>query len=179
MKKAAITVGLLLLAACTSTYQPPAARVVEKSSALAEPAEQVWQSVIRYFGENNIPIENLDHSSFFIKTKPVDLTLTYAAPTYAGKKIPLRNQWCDCGDAKLANVWSTSQEILLSFNIVLRPITPSSTNVTINVFFDGTKLGKRNAYARGYDIRMKLRCVSTGRLEHELLAYLSRQSRKS
>ena len=179
MRQVFAALAALALAACSSTYVPPQARDVKKSTVVGAPAEKVWQTVIRYFAENNIPIENLDHSSFFIKTKPVDLTVTFAASSYAGKKIPLKNQWCDCGDAKIANVWSSSQRILLSFNIVLRSQAEDTTDAGINVFFDGVKLGKRNAYASGYDIEMPLQCVSTGKLEQDLLRYLAQSASES
>jgi hypothetical protein len=156
---------------CTSSYQPPAVHEVTDSATFAAPVEEVWQAVISYFAEENIPIENLDHSSYFIKTRPLDLTVTYAASTYAGKKIPLKNKWCDCGDARIANVWKSSQRVLFSFNIVLHE-KPEGTTATINVFFDGMKLGQRSAYASGYDIEMPLQCVSSGLLEGELLQYL-------
>jgi hypothetical protein len=165
-----------LLSLACSSYQPPQPRVIAKTTIIPAPPEAVWQEVIRYFAEKNLPIENLDHSSFFVKTRPVDLTVSFAAPKFAGKKIPLKNEWCDCGEAKIGNVWSTAHRILFTFNIVLRAQAANETDATINVFFDGAKLGKRNLYAGGYDVEMPLQCVSTGYLEHDLLRYLREAS---
>jgi hypothetical protein len=165
-----------LLALACSSYQPPQPRVVAKATVIPVPAEAVWQEVIRYFAEKNLPIENLDHSSFFVKTKPVDLTVSFAAPQFGGKKIPLKNDWCDCGEATIGNVWSSAHRILFTFNIVLRARTANETDATINVFFDGAKLGRRNLYAGGYDVEMPLQCISTGYLEQDLLRYLREAS---
>lgn len=181
-RSAAKVVGRLLafstalLALACSSYQPPQPRVVPKAALIPVPAETIWQEVVRYFAERNLPIENLDHSSFFVKTKPVDLTVSFAAPKFGGKKIPLKNDWCDCGEAKIGNVWSTTHRILFTFNIVLRAQTANETDATINVFFEGAKLGKRNLYAGGYDVEIPLQCVSTGYLEQDLLRYLREAS---
>jgi hypothetical protein len=132
--------------------------------------------VIRYFGEHNIPIENMDHSSFFMKTKPVNLAVAYAGVTLGGKPLPVRNDWCDCGTAKLANVWSSEGRILLSFNIVLENRGPTATSARINAFFEGVELGKRSLNASGYDTEMRLTCVSTGRLEREIAEFLRKNA---
>jgi hypothetical protein len=104
--------------------------------------------------------------------------VSFAASKFAGKKIPLKNEWCDCGEAKIGNVWSTTTRILFTFNIVLRAQSASETDATINVFFDGTKLGKRNLYASRSDVEMPLQCISTGNLERDLLRHLRDSSTK-
>ena len=166
-----VTIIFLSLVTGCSSYEPPTPRMVEKSTVIEASAEAVWDAVVRYFAERNIPIENMDHSSFFIKTQPVNLS-----HVHGGGKIPLKNAWCDCGTPKLRNVWSTTHHIFFAFNILLDGRAPKATAATINVFFNGKKLGKRNLYAPGYDVEVPLQCISTGKFEQDLLAYLIRAS---
>ena len=170
--------GVLLIAVAVSgcsSYTPPLVRPnLQKEKEVAAPVEAVWRGVIRYFGTLNIPIENLDHSSFFIKTRPVDLGTSFEGLTFTGSKTPIKTSACDCGTASMANVWSSATRILLSFNVILEKRTDSTTNVTVNTFFDGVKLGKRNLYASGYDTEMHLTCLSTGNFERDLVGYLER-----
>ena len=88
--------------------------------------------------------------------------------------MPVRNNWCDCGSANLANVWSSETRIGLSFNVVLEGLPNERTAVTVNTVFEGLKSGKRNLYASGNDTAIRLTCVSTGRLERELDVFIQK-----
>lgn len=170
MRKA-ILIGALLSGFGCSSYTPPAAQPsVVRETQINSPVEGVWRALIRYFGEHNVPIENMDHSSFFMKTKPVDLGATFS--TFEAKALPIRNAWCDCGTASIAGAWTTESRILLSFNIVLESRGAAAATSHINTFFEGVKVGKVNLYSSGNDTSIKLTCVSTGRLEQEIAEYL-------
>ena len=173
-----VLIVIQLLTFSCSSYHPPIRQEPEKNYQVVADAEKVWKGVIRFFGEYNVPIENMEHGSFFIKTKPVDLKSNFGGTTLAGKTVPIRNEWCDCGSGKMANVWKSETRLLLSFNIILEKYGSSGTVVTVNTFFEGTMLGKRNLYASGYDKAIQLQCVSTGRMEAKLISYLRNYARK-
>jgi hypothetical protein len=40
------------------------------------------------------------------------------------------------------------------------------------------KLGQRNLYVSGYDVSVPLKCVSTGKIENEIQAYLKTNERR-
>ena len=166
--------GALLLALAAAigcvSYTPPPSRAVNRERQIPAPPDDVWRAVIRYFSEHNIPIENMDHSSFFIKTKDVDLGGTFAL--FEGKAPPIQNKFCDCGSASISGAWTTESRILLSFNIVLESARPDATMMRVNTFFEGVKLGKVNLHSSGYDTTVQLTCVSTGALETELQDYV-------
>lgn len=167
-----LLISVLLAVACSS-YQPPRTQPrLNRETPIQAPAEQVWREVLRYFSDHNIPIENMDHSSFFMKTGPVDLGATYGGVALSPKPIPITNRWCDCGKGTLANVWSSETRIMVSFNTVLEPKGEAATAVRINAFFEGVMLGKRSLYASGYDTQIRLTCVSTGSLEREIGDFL-------
>jgi hypothetical protein len=168
---AAATFGFLL--SCTSYTPPPQPSNLRRQFEIAAPAEDVWRAVIRYFSGYNIPIENMDHSSFFLKTKTVDLGTTFAGMD-SRKQVQIKNDWCDCGSGELGNVWSSETQITLSFNIVLETLGPSRTTARTNVFFEGVMRGKTNLRASGFDTELKLTCVSTGRLEREVAEFLGK-----
>jgi hypothetical protein len=111
----------------------------------------------------------MDHSSYFVKTKPVDLGGTFAL--FDSSATPIRNEWCDCGSASITGAWSTETRILLSFNIVLEG-HGSTTSVRTNTFFEGVKSGKVDLRSRGNDTAIRLTCVSTGKLERDLAEHL-------
>lgn len=171
MRKMIAGAALGTLLACSSYTPPRQPADIPRRVEIAAPAEDVWRAVIRYFSGYNIPIENMDHSSCFLKTEPVDLGTTYAGIDF-GREVPIRNGWCDCGSATLANVWTSETRIALSFNIVLESPAQSKIVVMTNTFFEGLKRGKRNLYASGYDTEIRLTCLSTGRLEREVAEFL-------
>jgi hypothetical protein len=172
MKRILLLISVLLAVACSS-YEPPRTQPrANRETPIQAPAEQVWRDVLRYFSDHNIPIDNMDHSSFFMKTRPVDVGATYGGVALSPKAIPITNRWCDCGKGTLANVWSSETRIMVSFNIVLEQKNEAPTTVRINAFFEGVILGKRSLYASGYDTQIRLTCVSTGSLEQEIGEYL-------
>lgn len=164
-RKLVAATSLLAMVGCSS-YKPPITTApVAKARVIGKDAEACWKGVIRYFSDNNIPIENLDHSSFFIKTRPILLQQAVGGTSFNGDAVALQNPWCDCGEASLANVWSTRAVIRVSFNIVLDRKPSGGTEVRINTFFDGTYMGKRQTNVPGYDVEMPLQCVSKGTME--------------
>jgi hypothetical protein len=176
--KRPVTVFLSVLAAGCVTlpmkYEPPQEKSVPRSTLIRASQENVWAAAVKYFSESNIPIENMDHSSFFIKTRPVDLGTTFTTP---GLKVDLNNEFCDCGKARLANLYTQVNQIKASFNIVLLPKSAYETEATTNTFFDGRIVGRQDSNAVGYDFELPLKCVSTGVLENRLQTYLLEHSK--
>ncbi len=171
--------GLTLTAAFVgavgcNTYVPPVRSAPAQAGfqVSAQP-ERVWKDLIRYFGEHNVPIENMDHSSFFMKTSPILVQNVVGGIRVS--KLPLKNEWCDCGEISDPNYWSSSTEILVSFNVILEP-QGDGTLVRLNVFYGGGFGAKTNLRGGGNDVQVALQCVSTGKLEAQMKAYLQAQS---
>lgn len=169
---------IFLLTSCTTTYIPPETSPSHlKTFQVAKDIEYIWTTVIKYFAGKNIPIENLDHSSYFIKTKaPLFKLIENRGISFNGDRVPLRNEWCDCGVAKIGNVWETSTRISVSYNIVLTKIESGKTEITINVFFDGSYLGRRQANTTSWDVEIPLNCHSSGKFERALIDFINNHS---
>lgn len=173
IRRLAVALLALPLIACSSYTPPRPSPNLNREIRLPLDAETAWRRVIRYFSDHNVPIENMDHSSFFIKTKAVDLATTFAGLDLGiTGEIPIKNTWCDCGAAQLGNVWSSTSRIRLSFSIMLEADGTGASVIRVNTFFEGVKLGRRNLYASGYDIEMPLTCLSSGRLESDIVAFI-------
>jgi hypothetical protein len=157
---------------CTEYVAPTGSRP-PPDAVIEAPAETVWQGVIRYFSDSNIPIANMDHSSFFIKTTPINVQ-TVIKGLGTAKKVPLRNEWCDCGQISHSGAWSTGSSIAVSFNVVLEPVGEGRTRARVNAFYEGVALALYNLRA-GYE-KTDLRCISSGKLESVTIEYLRRQS---
>lgn len=154
-------------------YDPPAEKPLTRSIQIQAAPESVWSAAIRYFSQNNVPIENMDHSSFFIKTQPVELSTSFTKP---GVQVDLKNEFCNCGKAILEDLYTQYNRVTVSFNIVLAAKSANDTEASTNVFFEGRILGRRDSAAVGYDFELPLKCVSTGVLEDRLQKYLIEQS---
>jgi hypothetical protein len=166
---------LVLGVGCATSYQPPrTVPQVPKNQVIASDIETVWRGVIRYFADRNVPIENLDHSSYFIKTKAplARIIRQEGGVQFSGDTIALENEWCDCGVAKITNVWETTSRISVSYNLVLNKTAADQTEVVMNVFFTGAYYGKRNRTIPGYDVELPLECISKGVLERGIIDYL-------
>src|ERR1041384_2317249 len=132
-----IVAFLVLSTACVSlpmNYDPPADKPLSRSILIHASQESVWAAAITYFSQNNVPIENMDHSSYFIKTKPVELSASFTKP---GGQVELKNEFCDCGRAILENLYTQYNRVTVSFNIVSAAKSASDTEATTNVFFAG------------------------------------------
>lgn len=83
-------VPVLMVVGCSS-YKPPITTApVAKARLIGKDVEACWKGVIRYFSDNNIPIENLDHSSFFIKTRPILLQQAVGGTSLNGDAVALQ-----------------------------------------------------------------------------------------
>jgi hypothetical protein len=145
--KFGLGMAVTLAATACSSYTPPISHPINRERQIATSPENAWRSVIRYFSDHNIPIENMDRGSFFINTKPISLGVIYRA--FEGKAPPIRNQFCDCGSASITGAWSTETRILISFNIVVESPRPEVTVARVNTFFEGVKEGKVNLRSSG------------------------------
>lgn len=135
---------LIVLVGCQS-YKPPKEYDVVKTKEFRKGYDEVWGSVIAYFAENNIPIENLEKASGFIKAKP---TTNYS----------INELYFDCGETTSR---AKVNEMDITYNITVAK--GNTTKVTINVF---TEL--RGLNIKYYDVY----CNSTGVFENEIFEYI-------
>lgn len=140
-----ISLSLFILISCGTSYIPPKKYDVVKSKEFDKSYDEVWANIIAYFGENNIPIENLEKASGFIKAK-------------SEKKYSVNKLYLDCGQTSSR---VSINELTISCNITVRKSNP--IKVTINTF---TEVAGMNV--KYYDVH----CNSTGAFENEIFEYI-------
>lgn len=161
---------------CGTTYQPPTTLPrVQKSQVVSSDIETVWRGFLRYFAEHDVPVTTLDHGGYFLRTKAPLSSMVgkRGGVQFNGDSIALENPWCDCGVAKIPNVWGTATKISVSYNLVLNKLADDQTDVALTVSFSGSYYGQRNANLPEYDIEVPLQCVSKGVLEQDVMAYVT------
>jgi len=170
-RKIAAVLVCSLGVACTS-YKPPSITPVPQVHVINTDVESAWKAVIRCVSEFNMPIDHMDHGSYFLKTRPVMLGRRVDGVNFNGRPLDLNNEYCDCGEASIGNVWSTESQIQGTYSVVLISLPEGKTEVRLNAFFDGVYLGKRSLAGPGYDIAIDLKCVSKGEVERKLFEFI-------
>jgi hypothetical protein len=155
-----------LIAGCSAPeYIKPTTYTVEKDRIINKSFDVIWQSTVEWFATHNTPIKNLDKTSGLISTE-YSLSMAEAA------------QYMDCGSGE--SNFSGKVELVNhtgNFNVLVKKIDENSTKVSINVFFGCTinKYRYESLLSTEYVLESstKTSCISTGRLEKEILEYLS------
>ena len=111
MRKALVVPALLTLAACGSPYTPPAVLPDPADIRLSAPPERVWTALTEVYTDLNLPIENMDRSSWFLRSDEMTMP---ASTTNA--------QLFDCGTAPGGQIPAAmSLNIRASITTLLRP----------------------------------------------------------
>jgi hypothetical protein len=165
MKKYILFVLLIPLISCV-TFHPPENHNIIKSKTFNKDYDFIWGRIIDWFGENNIPIKNMDKNSGFISTE---------------RQLSIDDIYCDCGIIERAAVTEIVSKvykkgITANFNIISRKISDSLTKVDINIFFHCTQ--ELYTYTGSLAERREIDCTSLGLIEKTIFQYLE-QSQSS
>ena len=114
------------------------------------PFDAVWNSAIVWFTEENIPIENLDRSSGFLRTEEM---IAESGDLIAGLSV---GDIVDCG-SELGRARTTTGTTFIDFTLLIRKEEPGSCLVRVNVAASNFEEG---ALGRKY-----VRCVSRATIE--------------
>ncbi len=154
----------ILIYSCQS-YKPPQTYQFDKSKVINKSFDDVWNKIIKWFGNNNTPIKTIEKASGLIST---DFNLS---------ADNIKNAM-DCGVFKQNN-----NEIFVdysgNFNIVVEEVNETSTRVTINAFFfsfEGEAVSENIVSYKFVKTNKskKINCNSTGYLEKELFDFIEK-----
>lgn len=157
MRNLFAVIVFLPIAAC-ATIAPPRP-VTPTTTYIRLPFDTTWTRVVRFFADAQVPIQTIDRSSGVIASGPFRLPADRV------------EAWADCGTmsngetaiARLAAI-KNFPVITATFNVFLQP-TRDSTSVRVNLGLDGT--------ADSPGGPTKLRCVTNGAFERDLVASLA------
>lgn len=138
---------LMLGLFCSCGPTMPQKTIIDKTSIINKPYDDVWAGVIDYFASNNFPIKNMEKASGIITT---DFKSFKIDPTL-----------CDCG-VKASGFVDVDPE--LNFNVTVVKLKDNQTKVTVNTFFKCYLWGP-GQHTDGY---------SKGILESEIFSQLSK-----
>ena len=148
---------VLLVSGCASVYvYPPANHSFEKSRSYSLSYEKVWIRAVDWFADHNVTIEKIEKSSGLITAKYL---------------IAANDRYLDCGNVNAKSiVGSPKIDKYVSLNVTVRSIDQSTTKVNVNVFGEYQLSAVEIFWERTFTASG--RCVSTGKLEENILAYI-------
>jgi hypothetical protein len=157
---------IFTIAGCAAPeYIKPETYVVEKDRVVNKSFDITWQSAVEWFATHNTPIKNLDKNSGFISTE-YSLSIGEAL------------EYMDCGAGE--SNFSGKVELVNhsgNFNVLIKKINEDSTKVNVNVYFGclANKYRYESLISTDYVFESSTRvsCTSKGKLEKEILDYLS------
>ena len=152
--------ALLALGACAvtppSTTPPPARDVYVHA-----PAAQVWDALLVVFTDANVPIENMDRASWFLRTQDMVASSDRASAERIQDEV-------DCGRNALGIPMMAGQ-VLVRVTVLLRP-NVDSTGIRIQTSWH--RVGPSGAVLDP-SATVVAECVSRGRLERTYLDALT------
>lgn len=146
MKQLIIMTFLIALLTSCGSYEPPKQYDYQKKKIFNESYDEVWENIIEYFSMSNLPIENMEKASGFIKTEINKNNLEEFQDSF------------DCG--KLSSSVKINS-YTISFNISVKE--DRGTVVNINSFVD----------VEGMNVKYyNVKCISTGEFEKKLFTFI-------
>jgi hypothetical protein len=157
MKLMHSSILVVLLTGCANVnVQPPVQQSIEKSKSYSLTYEKAWIRAVDWFADHDVKIEKIEKSSGLLTAKYF---------------IEANDEYLDCGDIKATGtIGRPVVDKYGSLNVTVREINKNSTKVNVN-FFGEFKLKANDAWD-GRPIATNGRCISTGKLEKNILAYI-------
>ncbi len=158
--------SFVFISGCSAPQRiAPTPYAVENERRVERPFDATWQSAVEWFATHNTPIKNIDKSSGLISTE-------YSM----SMKDALVFMDCGRGDSTMTGKVEMDN-YLGNFNVLIKKIDDNSTKVVVNVFFSCAvkKYRYENLLSTNYVLESSVKedCVSTGKLEKQILDYLS------
>jgi hypothetical protein len=153
----ALTVATLAVSACGG-YRPPVSLAPQPARYTAAPYDTAWARAVEFFANNNIPLQTLDKANGLLSSARVDLSPTQAIA------------WSNCG------TWDGDRIITRNTDPRTYAVT-AQISITIHTTQNATAVRSTvalNGAIRGWRYASRLECVSTGKFEDALFAYVTR-----
>ena len=145
-KTTAFLSGLLIVTGCAAP--PQTAPLPSRDVYFRAPADRVWEAVLVLLVENELPIENMERASWFVRTQEMVIPATMAADSLI-----------DCGTDMMMGSRASSQPSRFRATILLRPAGDSTAMRLQTMARQTTGAGETT-------------CVSKGAIERRLVAQL-------
>lgn len=156
-KQLCVSTMLLLATGCASiSVESPQSRDFERSRTYNMSFEKTWTRAVDWYADHNVTIEKIQKESGLLTAKYM---------------LEADNQYLDCGNIKAQGVLGGPVISRAgSLNLTVRRAGDDANRVNVN-FFGEFDLQARDAWD-GRRVDYEGRCVSTGRLEQEILDYI-------
>ncbi|WP_321468064.1 hypothetical protein [Halarcobacter sp.] len=149
-------IAIILVGCASIKVQPPVKNTIEKSKNYSISYEKAWVRAVDWFADHNVTIEKIEKSSGLLTAKYL---------------IEANDEFLDCGDIKATGTLGNPViEKYGSLNVTIREKNENTTKVNVNFFGEFT-LQANDAWD-GHLVKTKGRCVSTGKLENNILTYI-------
>jgi hypothetical protein len=147
----------LFVSGCASVdIQPPSKRSFEKNRNYSISFEKTWIRAVDWFADHNVVIEKIEKESGLLTAKYL---------------IEANDGYLDCGEIKATGTLGGAViDKYGSLNVTVREIDQGTSKINVN-FFGEFKLTANDAYD-GRAITSSGSCVSTGKLEKDILTYI-------
>ncbi len=159
-----VVLVVLFLSGCATPYKPPQTYKFEKERVVNKSYDKVWEMLITFFVEADIPIEQMDKTSNVIRSK----TMKYGSS----------GQLCDCGVPGSGFGWQGKiEEVSCNWNILLTKINENQTKVRVVANYNALhNLLKMDFNTKLWYITKAttINCNSTGYFESAILEFLSK-----
>ncbi len=157
MKSILLGIVASFIVGCASVnVQPPVKQSIEKTKIYSISYEKAWIRAVDWFADHDVTIEKIEKSSGLLTAKYL---------------IEADDGYLDCGNIKVTGtLGSPIIDKYGSLNVTVRSIDKNQTKVNVN-FFGEYKLKANDAWD-GSLVTSQGRCVSTGKLEKRILAYI-------
>lgn len=159
MNKAIVSFVVVALTGCANIkVTAPADYSFDRSRTYQMSFEKTWVRAVDWFADHNVTIDKVEKGSGLITAKYL---------------MKANDEYLDCGKVEATGTLGPAQvESYAAVNVTVRGVTESETKVNANVFGE-YKLAGRDAWD-GRLITAGGRCVSTGKLEKNILNYIAR-----
>jgi hypothetical protein len=155
--------GLAGIVGCMVPTPPVAVAVAPRDVFVAGSADSVWSRLLVVLTDLNLPVENMDRASWFMRTQEMRLTKQDAASSF------------DCG-TEMGMQRAGTIEMYARVTILLRP-AQDSTGVRIQLAPRGLDAVNARLAAQGnmFAGDPNVQCVSLGKIESNIMNALGRR----
>ena len=153
------TCVLLLLVGC-GVKPPVSTAPAAREASVAQSPDKVWDRLLVVLTDFSLPVENMDRSSWFLRTKEMKVDRGDAG------------SYVDCGSV-MGRALAPSLDVSVSLTVLLRPMT-DSTAIRVVAMARGWDADQAELKAKGNPFAEdpNRKCVSRGVLENNVIRAL-------
>jgi len=136
----------------------PAEYSYDRSRTYQIPFDKAWVRAVDWFADHNVTIDKVEKGSGLITAKYL---------------LKASDEYLDCGKIEINGTLGPARvESYAALNVTVRGISEKETKVNANVFGE-YKIDGKDAWD-GRPISSNGRCVSTGKIEKDILNYIAK-----